>query len=123
MSLLKQARSSHSHHLQQNPNPHTAPPATTYTNGLSHHTDAPTTNQLLVSSAPAVHVNRRFQGVRRAKEPKVEVVEEGSGSMKVVQLSMQDEHPEAKVSVIGLDGSSEVDEFLRLVDLEPFGLY
>lgn len=53
----------------------------------------------------------------------MEVVEEGSGSMKVVQLSMQDEHPEARVSVIGLDGSSEVDEFLRLVDLEPSGLY
>ena len=53
----------------------------------------------------------------------MEVVEEGSGNMKVVQLSMQDEHPEARVSVIGLDGSSEVDEFLRLVNLELLGLY
>ena len=107
--LHQQAQNSQSY-----TNSHPALANTSYMNGQSHNTDAATTNQSIVSASPGVHVNRRFQGVRRPKEPKLEM-EEGPSSAKVIQLSMQEEHPEAKVSVIGLDGNTEVDEFLRLV--------
>ena len=49
------------------------------------------------------------------KEVKVEATEEGVGNGEVVKLSMQVEHPEAKISVIGLEVGSEVDDFIRSV--------
>ena len=115
--LRGQVRSVQSGHIQQIPTSqpfsYSHSPAGFTVNGQSHSADPPTTNHTHNSESPAVHVNRRFQGVRRSREVKVEG-EETPKSEESGHPCVQDDQTKTAAAAAGNDSTKkEVDDFLK----------